>query len=793
MPSASPGRYQSRLFNFLNRQSRRFVDQCDRSVRHLKVATVWGAQILLYPVYLLVQGSLSAGRQLSNSAQSGWPQLNASTQAQKTPPSSDTPIQRVLGEVSGLELPVEALNVERLVGTEQPSNLPTFQPTTQLNLQPATASNLSAESNTTQDSGLRTDNVVIQGVATLLATRNLVLVTVQNQILDILTPQQQQKLLSKISWEVADLLRQWRLAQASNPKKAQRRLRAIAQPRLLLPVRLFWQSMAWVQTSPVAIAANLFQEATLVPSAELEASLSKLETSNLQPATFPSGTPAANQPSNLQPATSQPASVQEMLAFLDHTIAELESHQLVPGSEVVVALSEKATQSVRDRTQKLLQKLQTQFMTPGDQAKSPEVSQTNTLGIQALIYAAVDYFFGRRQSNLPEMDAQERSAILGESLGEANQLSGRDFISLPPSVTGRNQSSQGQLPEVIGNKTLVIPRNSVWGVLKRYLSFKQPPGVLSEPGAKSGVQIAKNQGVSLTAASSPDTSVPPTTKASNPNTVGIQALIYAAINHFFGRSPSNLLGTGSQKQAAIPPGTQSKNHQLSGRDSASLPPVGLSQSELSDGIEPDPWLTWSDLYGSPDASGLSQNPTASASSGTGKRPNTKLQLPEGFKGNRPVKPGNSLWGVIKRYLNFKQPPAELAAPNTGKSRVEHPQPVVPTAKPREGVIASSLETQDEWTEDTILTKNKTLSPKAVSYRSASISPTTRVTSAITTASSSSPDTELEPAHDWIETQATPTGYVKHPLEQLLTWLDLGMLWVEELAVKVLRWLRRLGG
>jgi hypothetical protein len=48
---------------------------------------------------------------------------------------------------------------------------------------------------------------------------------------------------------------------------------------------------------------------------------------------------------------------------------------------------------------------------------------------------------------------------------------------------------------------------------------------------------------------------------------------------------------------------------------------------------------------------------------------------------------------------------------------------------------------------------------------------------------------MEAKPDWIETQATPSGYVKHPLEQVLGWLDSVMLWLEELVVKIWRWVR----
>ncbi len=49
---------------------------------------------------------------------------------------------------------------------------------------------------------------------------------------------------------------------------------------------------------------------------------------------------------------------------------------------------------------------------------------------------------------------------------------------------------------------------------------------------------------------------------------------------------------------------------------------------------------------------------------------------------------------------------------------------------------------------------------------------------------------LEFTPDWIETDATAMGYVKHPLEQLLEWLDLAMLWLENILVKFWHWLQQ---
>jgi hypothetical protein len=50
--------------------------------------------------------------------------------------------------------------------------------------------------------------------------------------------------------------------------------------------------------------------------------------------------------------------------------------------------------------------------------------------------------------------------------------------------------------------------------------------------------------------------------------------------------------------------------------------------------------------------------------------------------------------------------------------------------------------------------------------------------------------DIEPTPDWIETEAISTGYVKHPLEQILEWLDVGMLLLEEVTIKAWQWMRQ---
>jgi hypothetical protein len=659
MPSASPGRYQSRLFNFLNRQTLRFTDKFDRTIRHLKVAATWGAQILLYPVYLLVQTSLSVGRQLTAEAEAGWPRLKEFTNKEEkqpqTPLTTDTPIQQVLNEVSTLSLP-EPLGLVVSpsgglvgVGNQELAKKQDATATGEL----STASALANHPDSSCDG-----RCLIQGVASLLDTHSLVLVTVENQILDILTPEQQRKLTAKISWEVANLLRQRRLAYQSN-QSVPHRLTSLNRPRVFLPIKILWQVMEWVQTSQVAITANLFQESALIQAEALS-----------------SGQIVSHHPTSASndPILQDRLALLDMLAFLDLTIAELESHQLVPGTEALIRLRDSLQNSwqssplaqvphtvvtLRDRTQQLTQQLKTPFITPKESELSPEASQSQASGTKALIYAAIEYFFGKRGSNLSGTDAQERS----------------------PKLT-----------------------------------------------SKAVHQIAGNHSPALTPAQS------------HPN------------------------------------------------------------PELSNTGESGFWLSWSDLFGNSDSSTHNQQFCQELES-TIPNSNAQAQLPEAFNSKIPARLGNSVEGFVKRFLSFRQSPDKLSAPSTEEITDESQASNIQADKLITTQKVPPLSTQKKGKGRNLKTRQNSSSVAVAAQRSTSISPAREESTAcsiadeqtaIATSSSSSQSTELEPAPDWIETRATTTGYVKHPLEQLLQWLDRSILRIEELAVKVWQWLRRFG-
>ncbi|NEO39040.1 MAG: hypothetical protein F6J90_22950 [Moorea sp. SIOASIH] len=655
MSSPAKGPYRSRLFNFINRQSQRFVDQVQRTIRHLKVAAVWGGQILLYPVYLLVQASLSAGRQISASVKAGLPQLRtfSHAQPQEIPPEADTAIQRVLQELNLGKFTLEA-DLDNLkpsngqavtLNNGQPILLERQRGTSLNNQEPVTLYNGQA---VTPAKPATNKHILIHGVACLLDNRGLVLVTVENQILDILTPQQQHKLASRISWEVADLLRKWRLAHSLDGKKASPSLATLDHPPIFPPIRLFWRLMAWVQTSPVAIAINLFGESSII----LPVAKGQSATSNhRQP-----------KPKPFQLSPSSP--IEELLTSLDNKFLELESHQLVQRAEVVVKLSKQIPLTLRQSTNQLIQALQKPFIKGDSSEEVTTGSETNRFKLLSLIYAAIDYFFGRKPSNFSLIGSSEQSEIasgsgkvLPDFYPECHQLSGDNSPPLSPSLI-------------------------------------------------------------------PSTSTP----------------------------------------------SRSKSDEL------------------------DPWLTDNDLWDNPDGSDQPEN-LSSSTSNSGNQAElpvanlkSRHQLPEGFNSKIPVKSEKSIWTLFKRYLNLLKAPGKLIISRTKSSKVQ-PKPSISQNKNSRTDKSPDL-SQIQGNLGKTTPKESQDEPLAVvnSGNSKVNGSKGEENGAI---ANSRNDSDVEPNHDWIETEATPEGYIKHPLERVLEWLDITILWIEELVVKIWRLLQRL--
>ncbi|MBW4516337.1 MAG: hypothetical protein KME11_14080 [Timaviella obliquedivisa GSE-PSE-MK23-08B] len=237
---SSSGRYQSRLFSFFSQQSLRLKDKTSQAWRQVKLAAVWSAQIALYPIYALFQTGRLLDRQMGQASRQVFPWLRAAQQQILNPSESN---------VSGLSL-------------SQPFALVSDAP----------IQNLLAQNR-------EEVTPLIQGFASLLANRDLVLVTAENEILDVLTGEQQLQLQRQIIWEMAIYWRQRRIQEQIQPSPENGTALQdwtntfLPLPRekknLLPPIRAFRHLMTWVQMSPVAIAINLFQESRLaaLPSA----------------------------------------------------------------------------------------------------------------------------------------------------------------------------------------------------------------------------------------------------------------------------------------------------------------------------------------------------------------------------------------------------------------------------------------------------------------------------------------------------------------------------------------------
>ncbi len=255
------------------------------------MAAVWGAQILLYPLYVGFQATRLVGEQLRKTTRQVLPKLRSVTQTVTEAAAepflfADTPIQRSLQALSdfALLLPADRLALQLnpqdpsapgiwvvVGGSAIASSIPRSLPASkELSLQNNIQLVTSVSSTKLERSGKlqaeRSGAIQIQGIASLLSSHRLVLVDIQNQLLDVLSSEQQVFLQRRIAGDVASYWRQQRLL-AENQPWVDRFLPLPRERTLALPpIRAFWQLMSWMQTGSVASATNLFQESRLLPS-----------------------------------------------------------------------------------------------------------------------------------------------------------------------------------------------------------------------------------------------------------------------------------------------------------------------------------------------------------------------------------------------------------------------------------------------------------------------------------------------------------------------------------------------
>lgn len=186
-------RYQSKLFNFFSRQSQRFGDSALRTWRTIRVSANWSLSALLYPVFALIQKAVnSADKQLRHAQAPQQKQLNSdnNTIEYKKTPDCDTAIVHLLQMVK--KIPSRPEN--RLNSVAEKLDYVKYHQ--QLEINDTVKAYLSK----------------VQGIATHLGNKHIVLVTADNKVLDILTLKQQQMIQDKIVAEVAEYWRLWHLS-----------------------------------------------------------------------------------------------------------------------------------------------------------------------------------------------------------------------------------------------------------------------------------------------------------------------------------------------------------------------------------------------------------------------------------------------------------------------------------------------------------------------------------------------------------------------------------------------------
>jgi hypothetical protein len=199
------GTYQSRVFTFINKRTNRFKDTCAKGLRHIKMAVVWSGQILLYPLHLLAQTTKIFQPQLAPPPiQRSLPQ-----------PVSDINIEQALDLVAGAGYPITiavhgSLTVDdRSIIDENLWNTTHFD--TEIEDWELAYSPRSSHQFT------RT-KPIIRGLSSLLIDRQLVLVTTENEILDLLTLSQQQEIRRRIGCDLAATWDRWHTDKLSHSR-----------------------------------------------------------------------------------------------------------------------------------------------------------------------------------------------------------------------------------------------------------------------------------------------------------------------------------------------------------------------------------------------------------------------------------------------------------------------------------------------------------------------------------------------------------------------------------------------
>jgi hypothetical protein len=190
-----PEPHQSRVFTFIGNRTNQLKNTCAKGLRQLKVVVVWSSQILLYPLQLLAQTKIFQ------------PQIPSPPPPPVLPqPVPDINIEQALDLVEVAGHPIQIVDKAAIAVDDwsyiddslwNTSYGNTAVKSQEIAYSPRAASQVTATKPT------------IQGLSSLLSDRRIVLVTTVNELLDILSLEQQQEIRRRIGIDLATTWYQW--------------------------------------------------------------------------------------------------------------------------------------------------------------------------------------------------------------------------------------------------------------------------------------------------------------------------------------------------------------------------------------------------------------------------------------------------------------------------------------------------------------------------------------------------------------------------------------------------------
>ncbi|MBU6229925.1 MAG: hypothetical protein KGQ93_09545 [Cyanobacteria bacterium REEB459] len=243
--ASSPRPFRSQTLSQLLKGYRQIGYGVQRWLREGGAALIWGVQVALYPVYVGVQTLRSTSRRLVAATvwRNGRFRLGGAVPQAKAAPT-DTPIVALL----------LAMQVDLCLSLR-----PYRRSLSQILHRSGVGQGLAR----TGGLGIVTPTP-IQGIACDLATAELVLVGADNRLVLGLTPHQQEQLQRAIVQLLAEYGRHRRHYGLNRQLQTGPLPLPPLQVSHYLPLRWFYRALEWMQTSPLAIATNLFGEADLL-------------------------------------------------------------------------------------------------------------------------------------------------------------------------------------------------------------------------------------------------------------------------------------------------------------------------------------------------------------------------------------------------------------------------------------------------------------------------------------------------------------------------------------------------